>query len=209
MNIQDYLSRYANHRQLTLVGPLTGTVLPYEEPVIFVDGGARFREKSQGVTVGDGDSYGGPLDQRLNPHKDFSDLAYVLRQVPAHFTRFRLHGFLGGRRDHELFNLGEANHLLCTREQPTTLSFDSGILGFSKGSWQLDIADLFSIAVLRSTRVRLTGDCRYQCADWTQFEPLSSLGLSNRGFGAVQLECDGPVFVLFDGQARDQASQNT
>jgi len=198
MRIDEYLSRYLDHREITLVGPMNPSNTCFNDPVIFVDGGAKYRHNTEGYSIGDGDSHKGKLDHLLNPDKDFSDLAYVLHRLSDHFSHVKLQGFLGGRRDHELFNFGEAHDLLKSRNRSTMLSFDDSVVAVSKGRWQFEITGLFSIAVIQSAAIKLTGKCQYQCPQETLFHPLSSHGLSNRGFGTIYLDCRGPVFVFFD-----------
>ncbi len=198
MALQKYLRKFENHRRISLVGPLCVYHCKHEEPTIFVDGGSAFRIAGEGISVGDGDSFAGKIDVELDPQKDFSDLAFALGQIPAHFCEVILCGFLGGRRDHELFNIGEAHHFLRARLSPTRVSFDDEIIGYSAGAWQFERLGLFSIAVIEQTAVALTGDCLYTCPDKTIFTPVSSLGLSNQGSGTVSIECEGPVFILFD-----------
>lgn len=220
MTIEKYLSHFKNSQHICLVGPfyehvhehvhehahvhehtsgnVSGDVQVIEEPVIFVDSGARLRQSGEGISVGDGDSFAGTMDVPLNPNKGFSDLAFVLQHIPQTFRDVTLLGFLGGRRDHELFNIGESHHFLCTRKYPTTLKFDNDIVGYSSGQWQFDRVGGFSVAVVEQTRVGITGDCLYPCPQTTLFKPLCSLGLSNVGTGTVWINCDRPVFILFE-----------
>ncbi len=169
----------------------------FHDPVIYIDGGAQFRRQDEGLAVGDGDSHDGILDEKLNPIKDYSDLAYVLASLPAHFNEICLYGFLGGRRDHEWANLGEAHAFLKQRHQATQLHFGSRISGFSSGRWQLEIDESFSLLCLEASKVKLDGECRYQLKQKTSMEPLCSHGLSNVGHGAVILQTDKPVFIIY------------
>ena len=202
MTIEKYLSNFKNSLHITLVGPfyenVHDNVQGIEEPVIFVDRGARLRKSGEGISVGDGDSFEGMIDVPLNPLKDFSDLAFALGHIPEHFGEVNLIGFLGGRRDHELFNIGESHHFLRARKSPTTIKFDNDIVGYSSGQWRFERIGGFSVSVVEQTRVGITGDCRYPCPQTTKFMPLSSLGLSNVGTGTVCIDCDGPVFILFE-----------
>jgi thiamine pyrophosphokinase len=180
-----------------LVGPLFTGVTKFSDPVIYIDGGTRFREQGEGLAVGDGDSHDGVLDEKLNPNKDYSDLAYVLASLPAHFNEICFEGFLGGRRDHEWANLGEAHAFLTQRHQATQLHFGAQITGFSGGRWQLEIDEPFSLLCLETAQVKLTGACQYPLKQKTRMEPLCSHGLSNIGHGVVTLQTDKPVFVIY------------
>lgn len=104
-------------------------------------------------------------------------------------------GFLGGRRDHELINLGEIHKFLCTRTKPTECDLDWAVCGFSPGKWPLQIKGIFSVLAFEATKITLTGDCAYQLREPTALSLLSSHGLSNEGFGIIELRNDEPVFV--------------
>ncbi len=197
MSIKRYLGRFKGEKPLTLVGPFCDPSAPLEEPVIFVDGGARCRKSSHGIAVGDGDSFEGELDILLNPDKDFSDLAFALVNIPQGFSEIHLLGFLGGRRDHEIFNFGEVHQFLTTAA-PVRVRFDDKVVVYSAGRWSFCRHGGFSLGVLEETRVRVDGDCLYRCTDPTLFKPFTSLGLSNIGSGTIRLECSQPVFVFFE-----------
>lgn len=197
-NLDRYLDRYQKSHRITLVGPLIAGSSRADEPIIFVDGGANVRKDKEGVVIGDGDSFDGKLDVVLNPEKDFSDLAFALENIPERFSDIVLQGFLGGRRDHELFNIGEAYHFLKSRSEPANLNFDDVIIGYSAGKWEFKRNGVFSVAVVEETQLSIIGDCKYQLSDKSTVSPLSSLGLSNEGYGTIYIEGDGPVFILFD-----------
>ena len=195
--ITRYLHDYALKKSVSIVGPLYDGDASFHDPVIFVDGGAQFRLQSEGLTVGDGDSHNGVLDEKLNPIKDYSDFAYVLASLPAHFNEVCLSGFLGGRRDHEWANLGEVHAFLKQRHAATQLHFGSRISGFSSGQWQLEIDESFSLLCLETANVKLDGECRYRLKQKTRMQPLCSHGLSNVGDGVVTLQTDKPVFIIY------------
>lgn len=184
-----------------MVGPLYAGDDVFSDPVIFVDGGTQFRQQKEGLSVGDGDSYTGKLDEKLSPHKDYSDLAYVLSSLPAHFHEVFLFGFLGGRRDHEWANLGEAHSFLDKRHQPTKLQFETQVTGFSAGKWQLEINAPFSLLSMVHAKVKLVGACDYPLREATEIEPLCSHGLSNIGSGAITLQTNKPVFIVYPQDA--------
>ncbi len=194
-----YLKSLRRKEELTIVGPLYSGESKFSEPVIFVDGGANFRTGNIGVSVGDGDSFSGELDYVLPQEKDYSDLAFVLNSLPPSIETINLQGFLGNRRDHELFNLGEAHRALQIEKGRREIFFDNEIVGFSKGQWEFSHTGTFSVFVFSETRLRLTGDCKYQIPEIGEIGVLSSLGLSNIAKGLVQMECEGPVFVFMNG----------
>ncbi|MGI9310456.1 MAG: hypothetical protein ACR2P7_02855 [bacterium] len=212
--LDDYLRGFAAARPatLTVVGPLLAApprATALREPLVWVDGGVAHRCGGDGVAdrigfaVGDGDSAQHALDQYLSADKDYSDLAYVLRRLsayePAHFDEVVLLGFLGARRDHELFNLGEVHRFLAAAKTPTRARFDRDIVAYSKGEWTFEARAAFSLAVLAPTKLQLTGACKYQIATPTELDALTSLGLSNQGFGEITLRTQGPAFILLCG----------
>lgn len=197
LTIARYLHDHADSNTIELVGPMHIADVTFNEPTIFVDGGTKFRRGLEGLAVGDGDSYIEPLDEYLNPHKDYSDLAYVLASLPAHFHKVQLHGFLGGRRDHELANLGETSAFLKHRHHATRIQFDQALCGFSAGDWQLEIHESFSLLSLEDANITLEGACEYPLKQLTKIEPFCSHGLSNSGSGGVILKTDAPVFIIY------------
>lgn len=197
LTIARYLHDYALKKTVQIVGPLYEGDSTFKDPVIFIDGGTQFRKDCEGMSVGDGDSFNGQLDEKLNPHKNYSDLSYVLASLPAHFNEACLSGFLGGQRDHEWANLGEANAFLKQRHHATQLHFETQITGFSAGRWQLEINEAFSLLCLETAKVKMTGECRYPLKQKTRLEPLCSHGLSNIGQGVIILQTDKPIFILY------------
>ncbi len=195
--IARYLHDFPQTTSIDLIGPLYQGAGVFTGPVLFVDGGAAFKADHIGFSVGDGDSYTGELDEQLDHRKDYSDLAYALFSVPAHFTHVHLRGFLGGRRDHEWLNLGEAAHFLKSRHQPTHVHFDELVTGLSAGNWQLQITEAFSLITTESTLITLSGDCDYPLIEPTRLEALSSHGLSNVGTGSIEMKTDKPIFIIY------------
>jgi thiamine pyrophosphokinase len=199
MALQEYLSTLPETiDEVNLIGPFfAGVTLP-PGPKIFVDRGTKHRVFKEGFSVGDGDSHLDGLDQLLDPTKDYSDLAYVLRNLDERFLKIHLHGFLGGRRDHELMNLAEAHDFLKWRKKGTSIHFDEAVFGFSAGDWEFPVTGIFSIFAFEKVHVQLWGRCEYKLPEKTALRPLSSHGLSNIGTGGVNLSCSAPVFVFLN-----------
>ena len=196
MNLHQYLQQHKHRHSLNIVGPMAGRFSEFHDPTVFVDGGVRHRTQAQGFVVGDGDSATAEMDEQLDPQKDVSDFGYVLGQVTENFESVLLFGLLGGRRDHEWFNFGETHGFLKSRSRPCRFNFENQVFAVSAGSWTMNIVGLFSVGVLASTSIKMTGRCEYPVATETIFNPLSSLGLSNVGHGDISLTCNGPVFIL-------------
>lgn len=186
-------------------------------PTIYVDGGSNYRHdggwggvlsaapaasvKSSVplISVGDGDSASGKLDEVLPAHKDYSDLAFVLRSLPSHIVSVEMLGFLGERRDHELANLGEVHAFLKTRTEFCRVEIHSAVqtvFAFARGSMTIDIHGTFSVMVLEPSAVKIEGACEYTSAGDVVLQVASSYGLSNVGHGEVVLTSDQPCFVF-------------
>ena len=193
--LDEYLDRFKTSNEIHLVGPLTGGSRDYPEPVIFVDGGGDYRIQKTGISVGDGDSAISEMDVKLNYSKDYSDLAFVLNYLPRQLKKIYFHGFLGGRRDHELMNLAEIHRFLQGKNS-TRVSMEDNVLAFSAGDYEFEINGLFSVFLFADTTVEIAGDCEYPTNKGKKIIPLSSHGLSNIGKGMVNLKCNGPVFIF-------------
>lgn len=199
-----YLDAHREHAKFSVVGPLCAEHKRFSDPVIFVDGGSVRREGNEGLCVGDGDSSTIPMDIKLDPRKDLSDLSFALSLLPAKVKEIALDGFLGGRRDHELLNLGEVFHFLSCRHLPCAVFFDHEIVALTKGHWQLAIDGLFSLMTIETTCVNLSGKCEYQIDPPQEVAPLSSFGLSNIAKGEISIQTNNPIFVLSENILRVQ-----
>jgi thiamine pyrophosphokinase len=166
------------------------------EPIVYVDGGSSARQShKEGFSVGDGDSFAGELDEKLPTNKDYSDLAYVFQNSINRFQEINLIGFLGGRRDHELINIGEACSFLNEQTIKTKISFGSEVIVLSKGIWEININGLFSVVSFSSQKILLSGACKYQIEN-SLLKSVSSHGLSNEGHGQVKLECEEALVIF-------------
>ncbi|MGE0528533.1 MAG: hypothetical protein AB7G93_12390 [Bdellovibrionales bacterium] len=204
MTWAEFITQISSAPEVTLVGPLLDKPHSPLGPTVYVDGGSRFRSADRthvfpSVSVGDGDSSTSALDVMLPAAKDYSDLAFVLRELPPSVTRMELVGFLGGRQDHHLANLGEIYRCLSRRDQFTSLRMikdnNAYILAFGRGQVLLTLHGAFSVFVLELAQIRISGECRYPLSLDTTLYPFSSHGLSNEGFGRVQIESVKPCFV--------------
>ncbi|NJM09588.1 MAG: hypothetical protein HC883_01420 [Bdellovibrionaceae bacterium] len=202
MTWADFLREIADKDHVTIVGPLLSRAHRPVMPTIYVDGGSDFRADGGSipmVSVGDGDSASGRLDEVLPANKDYSDLAFVLRSLPAKVTNIDLIGFLGERRDHELANLGEVHQFLLTRLQRTTVRISSShdrIVAFSQGKVSMDLRGIFSVMVFEPEAVKISGACEYPLTGDVILPVASSVGLSNCAFGLVDIESTKPCFVF-------------
>lgn len=197
----------ANSKEWTITGPM-GPEMPeglVAHPILCVDGGARFCKRMD-IWVGDGDSNQINLNCenifKFSPHKSQSDLALALTLFNES-SQLTLHcwGFLGGRKDHELINLGEMLTFLETKPQTEALFYDQNkkivIKALGPGAWKFNLQGVFSLASLKNVRVKMTGNCAYEIKEMTELKPLSSFGLSNFGKGEFELINEGPVMMIF------------
>lgn len=198
MDLKTYLNQF-NEPSLELIGPFYEGGDLHSEPVVFVDGGVKFKNNSRGFSVGDGDSAPLELDQKLNTEKDFSDLAFVLAHIPDPYSLIRAQGFLGHRKDHEIMNLAEVHRFMSTRKTSTRLFFENKIHAYSKGSWAIELHACFSLFAFAPLELKLSGDCDYKIDNAYQtLRELSSHGLSNRAFGKIEIQCSAPVFLFIN-----------
>lgn len=174
-------------------------------PLLAVDGGGRY-VAAPDVWIGDGDSYSAPppgkVSFKLSPQKDSSDLASAL-ELLSQTLSYKLHlwGFLGGRKDHELFVLGECSRFLEHHSQSQIWLYGNNrrveFEFYGAGQWDLNHQGLFSMGCLNQTMVQLIGDVHYPLTEPLALEPLSSLGLSNQASGNFTLKNLAPVFIYF------------
>ncbi len=199
MSLKSYIQKIPNDiTALTLIGPLLNDDNIISRPVVFVDGGVKFRQNGIGYSVGDGDSTIESLDELLDKEKDQSDLSYALISISSNrFKTLLLRGFLGGRRDHELINLGEAHLFLKKQTISTKIKFDDKVLLLSQGAWEVNINGIFSVFTFEKTNVAIGGNCKYK-TKYALFPYLSSNGLSNVGNGEVHFKCDSPIVIFFN-----------
>lgn len=194
--------------EIVLVGPVGPDIIhPFSLlPQIAVDGGETFAH-APFLWVGDGDS----LEKKpqteqtytLNPQKEMSDLAYTFSLLKKHpLKKLHLWGFLGERRDHELFNFGESSLFLENREK-TEIHYYNGdihspIQFFSQGSWIFEFKGAFSLASLAGAVLKMQGEITYPISHPKKLSPLSSFGLSNSAHGRFLIEADAPFFMIRD-----------
>lgn len=189
------------------LGPM-GPEIPVSmsvHPLLCVDGGAHFT-KSSDVWIGDKDSFHGEINSKhtfhFSTHKDKSDLSLAFELIQSQTSKtLHLWGFLGGRKDHEMFNLGEGLRFLENQPESLLKFYDyEGRMTFllmSKGNWKISHHGLFSIGCLKEVELKLSGDCAYPLLNRSTLQPFSSHGLSNVGKGTLEIDVSGPIFIYF------------
>lgn len=203
----------AASKEWTLIGPM-GPKVPESllaNTLLCVDGGARFCTKMD-IWVGDGDSHQEDVECpnifRYPPQKAISDFALALSFFEStHSMILHCWGFLGGRKDHEMINLGEVLRFL-EKSPGTEVHFyqmdgEIAVKCLGKGEWFINYQGTFSLACIRNVKIKLHGECQYRLEHETEVEPLSSLGLSNFATGEFTLVNQGPIMLFFQGPAND------
>ena len=203
-------------KEIFIIGPLFTKSLKIsnkQSSFLFIDGGSHFFNHIQdfffnsfpdgnppafnSLKIGDGDSYNGSLDTKLSVNKSFSDLAYGFKFIKPSLEKVNLLGFLGGRRDHELFNLGEAHKLLLSDQinKKAKLIFDKSFICFPPGTHSVNLEGTFSLFALEKASITLTGQIKYPLPSLTEIGLLSSQCLSNISFGEIFIQSNKPIFL--------------
>ncbi len=186
--------------QWNIIGPVSPELPSISRPTLAVDGGASFVPNFD-VWIGDNDSYLEKIDSKnaffFPTDKSVSDLALGLSlfETTQNYT-LHLYGFLGERRDHELFNIGEISlHLKRKKENKVILYRGQTplFIFFGAGTHQLTNAGTVSIGTLYPQNITLSGKLDY--TGTFSYAPLSSLGLSNIASGPYQIQAEAPFFI--------------
>lgn len=195
-----------------IVGPTSfkwKTLTPYlkhpDIKLIFIDGGLIHRRKfllkvptltKTSVSIGDGDSSNQQMNM-LKTDQNLSDLSYCLNFLSKQKNggTFMFVGFLGGRIDHQFFNLGEISRFV--KKNQTQVSLEDRINFLPQGKNVLEIQGLFSLGSFEDNKIKIDGACLYKSKKWLSLPILSSRGLSNVGSGKVEIESTSPVAVFY------------
>lgn len=197
MNLKKYLLQFPGKNELTLVGPMINNYDPeLEEPVVFIDGGSQ-NYKGLGFVIGDGDSSGVKMHEKLPERKSLSDLGYALSQLPTQFKKILALGFLGGRKDHELINFGEFFHFLDSQKE-TVIFLSTEMRMYSPGTHELDIKGVFSLLNSQASPITISGSCDYAYSGSPEYA-FSSQFLSNIGSGKVQISSQNSFGIITTG----------
>ncbi|MDF3024851.1 MAG: hypothetical protein K0R10_2212 [Alphaproteobacteria bacterium] len=212
----DWNSHDAGGDALVLVGPVMAAPLLLQDvarlgigtvPQIAVDGGIEFALKPV-LWAGDGDSSppAAPETRTGTPvvfkdSQDETDLRFCLNGVRGwQWRQLHLFGFLGGRRDHELANLGEIHAEMKVRAAFVSAIFyddklEAAVRFFNVGAHRVNISGTFSLLSLEAAVADIGGDCTY-AAKGAALPVLSGRGVSNSGRGMVDISCDAPFMIV-------------
>jgi thiamine pyrophosphokinase len=196
----------ANFKEWTLIGPMGPEVPTHlsSHPLLCVDGGAHFCNKMD-VWIGDGDSYKEIVNcaniYRLPQDKSVSDFALALSFFDSGSMVLHCWGFLGGRMDHEILNLGAALSYLDNGFGPEVNFYKKNgklaVKCVAAGEWPMSYQGTFSLVCVKNTKIKILGSCQYTLEQETELSPLSSLGLSNVAQGQFTLINQGPLLIIF------------
>ena len=173
--------------------------------LIFVDGGLIHYEKfllklpiptKKAISMGDGDSSSRHMNL-FKSDQNLSDLSYCLNFLTRqkNVETFMFVGFLGGRVDHQFFNLGEISRFVKKNKGQVLL--EDKVKFLPKGLSVLNIKGLFSLGSFEDNKVKISGACLYQSHKWLSLPILSSRGLSNRGHGKIEIESLSPLAIFY------------
>jgi thiamine pyrophosphokinase len=168
-----------------------------------IDRGAEFeRHFPLHLRVGDGDSTNHPMDIKFPADKDFSDLKGALQLIQGNSSlKIHFYGFLGGRKDHELINIGEIFHFLKVKTQTQCLLYDQkgvSLVGLTAGTWELSGTGLVSFLTLVPTHLEISGSVKYPFAN--SVNTLTSIPLSNYANGEFKVSFDQPTYIYFQNK---------
>lgn len=170
-------------------------------PQIAVDGGIWHAQEPL-LWAGDGDSGFVPdkVPVFVKDDQRVTDFAFCLAGVSGWAWK-RLHavGFTGGRRDHDLANIGEVHALMKKRRQFESATFyDDKAMPvlrlYNAGRHEVDINGRFGLLCIEPATVTLAGACEY-AASSLKLDPLSGRGVSNQGRGIVEVTADAPCII--------------
>ncbi|MCO4753449.1 MAG: hypothetical protein KC478_03155 [Bacteriovoracaceae bacterium] len=182
---------------INIIGPLQVCIKSVNPNrfTIFVDGGLRHKvcEFPDSISIGDNDSGSADLDIPLSPDKDRGDLYFALKMMKArNYKKAELHGFVGGRLDHQMLLLGDL--LRDSQEEETHFKiYEQETLRmeiFPSGSWTFAHVGEFSLFSIYEQLVSYKGDCKYpESKEYPQHLPvLSTQGLSNISYSEFTVE---------------------
>ena len=173
--------------------------------LIFIDGGLVHYDKfllkmplltKKAISMGDGDSSNQLMDM-FKSDQNLSDLTYCLNYLSKQkdSETFIFVGFLGGRLDHQFFNLGEISRFVKKNKGQVLL--EDKVEFLPKGLNILEINGLFSLGSFEDNKVKINGACLYQSKKWLPLPVLSSRGLSNIGSGKIEIESTSPLAIFY------------
>lgn len=192
--MESYLKGFKSDN-LYLIGPFAQNA-KYQEPVLFIDAGVKYRKKAMGISIGDGDSSSPQqMDILLPERKNESDLEAAFRLLPQFYKHYFMQGFLGGRRDQEWLSIFSGFEYFQQHQISACAHFDSEVLLLSNAKHCMEHQGVFSILCLgKQDHLRVHGEVEY--AIYNNLKSFSSHGLSNIAYGKVNIEVQGQILIF-------------
>jgi len=167
---------------------------------IVVDGGSNHSlELNNSIIIGDGDSSHDPtvIQHKYHPEKNETDFELALKFIPSETQELHLHGFLGGRLDHMLSILGNAQNLLHHQTNINKMIFyeEESVIYLFKQQFEINHFGIFSFLSFIDQIVSILGDVKYS-AENVEVKSLSGLTVSNIASGRVKIECEQSAFLI-------------
>jgi len=193
-------------KKVNIIGPMSVNTLHIDENLfsIIVDGGLNHNlNLHNSLSIGDNDSTKSKIDCVIPKEKERSDLHFALEKIPKDTLYLELHGFMGGRHDHQLMLYGDLCHYLENSKVHSIKLYDENkhilsILNSKEES--IEYKGEFSLFSFYSQRIQLDGDIKYKVTEANQqaFTPYSSQGLSNISYSLIQISFQKPLLIFFN-----------
>lgn len=193
-----------------VVGPLlkedsqAKSLLDHVQGVLFIDGGvswkSTWKDHLQSVialSVGDGDSSSKELlDIVFPPQKNRSDLSLGLDNL-LRCKEIHLVGFMGGRLDHQMINIGVVDHFVSAKGAKAFWYDQHHLVAYSlpSGEHQLNFNNTFSLITLQAQKVSIQGHVSYP-VEGLKVDVLSDHTLSNQAQGLFSMSIERPITIL-------------
>ncbi|NOT77924.1 MAG: hypothetical protein HOP07_02835 [Bacteriovoracaceae bacterium] len=152
------------------------------------------------LSYGDGDSANTPMTY-LKKSQELSDLRFYLDKKLKQKKGgiYYLFGFLGKRIDHHLLNVGEISQFIFQMHKKKCTSIvivDQQMIYLPPGNYKLNLRGIFSFMATEDAKVKMKGECKFKILKNEKIQKMSSKGLSNTGFGIVQIFSDKSFILI-------------
>lgn len=151
------------------------------------------------LSYGDGDSAKRPMTY-TKKSQELSDLRFYLNKKLKQKKSgiYQLFGFLGKRFDHQLLNVGEISQFILQMHKikcTSVVIVDQQMIFLPPGDYKLNLQGLFSFMAIEDANVTMKGECKFKIIKAEKIQKMSSKGLSNTGFGVVEIYSN-KTFIL-------------
>lgn len=193
-------------KTVNVIGPLKFPLQSVDKSLftVFVDGGLKSKNSSfkTSISIGDMDSTNKKPDILLRSDKDRSDLYFACYEATVRGAqKLLLHGFFGGRLDHQVLMLGDLLELSQDKRCKVVM-FENGVKRVEilpPGNWNFNYRGMFSVISLYEQKVRYSGGCAYpKDKEYPQIiKPFSTFGLSNYSDSDFSLDIEKSLAVYY------------